>query len=60
MSAKGKTTAAGVEYPIRCRSCSLYYEKGSKPQKGQDDSLFLCDACQDVVHVEATKAAKSK
>lgn len=60
MTAKGKTTATGVDYPIRCRSCALYYDKGSKPQKGQDDSLFMCDACQENVDAAAAKASKSK
>jgi hypothetical protein len=42
---KGRKTAEGLTYPIRCRGCGLLYEKGAKPQKGQDDSLFMCDAC---------------
>jgi predicted SprT family Zn-dependent metalloprotease len=41
----GRKTADAVENPIRCTNCGLFYEKGAKPQKGQNDSFYVCDNC---------------
>jgi hypothetical protein len=57
---KMRKTDAGLEHPIRCRGCSRYTEKGAKPQKGQEDSLFLCDECQGAENERAAAEAEKK